>query len=100
MAQDDGYAGDVGPREAWDILAAHASAALVDVRTDAEWTYVGLPDLTRLGKDHVFYSYPGADHAFMDFTNPQRHHKEASEAAWPRTLEFFTSHLKGAAVSR
>lgn len=51
MAQDDGYAGDVGPREAWDILAAHASAALVDVRTDAEWTYVGLPDLTRLGKD-------------------------------------------------
>jgi carboxymethylenebutenolidase len=57
-------------------------------------------ELTRLGKDHVFHSYPGADHAFMDFTNPQRYHQEASEAAWPRTLEFFTTHLKGAAVGR
>ncbi len=50
MALDSGYAGDVGPREAWDILAAHASAVLVDVRTDAEWAYVGLPDLDRLSK--------------------------------------------------
>ena len=51
MADQKDYAGDVGPREAWDILAAHNNAALVDVRTDAEWAYVGLPDLGRLGKD-------------------------------------------------
>ena len=57
-------------------------------------------ELTRLGKPHKFYSYPGADHAFMDLTNPQRFHQEASEAAWPRTLEFFATHLKGAAVAR
>ena len=57
-------------------------------------------ELTRLGKEHTFYSYPGAGHAFMDFTNAERHHKEASEAAWPRTLEFFATHLKGAAVAR
>ena len=57
-------------------------------------------ELTRLGKAHQFYSYPGADHAFMDYTNSERFHQEASEAAWPRTLEFFAAHLKGAAVPR
>ena len=57
-------------------------------------------ELTRLGKEHTFYSYPGAGHAFMDFSNPERYHKEASEAAWPRTVEFFATHLKGAAVAR
>ena len=57
-------------------------------------------ELTRLGKEHTFYSYPGAGHAFMDFTNAERYHKEASEAAWPRTVDFFATHLKGAAVAR
>jgi carboxymethylenebutenolidase len=57
-------------------------------------------ELTRLGKPHQFYTYPGADHAFMDFTQPLRYQKEASDASWPRTLEFFAQHLKGAAVPR
>ena len=56
-------------------------------------------ELTRLGKPHQFFTYPGADHAFMDHTGP-RYHKEAAETSWPRTLEFFASHLKGAAVTR
>ena len=56
-------------------------------------------ELTRLGKPHTFFSYEGAGHAFMDFTNPDRHHEAAAEAAWPRTLEFFATHLKGAAVA-
>ena len=57
-------------------------------------------ELTRLGKDHTFHTYAGAGHAFMDYTNPDRHHKEAADAAWPRTLEFFATHLKAAAVAR
>ena len=56
-------------------------------------------ELTRLGKPHQFYSYDGAGHAFMDFTG-ERFHKEAAETSWPRTLEFFANHLKGAAVTR
>ena len=56
--------------------------------------------MTRLGKPHQFFSYPGADHGFMDFTNLERHHKEAADTSWPRTLEFFATHLKGAAVPR
>ena len=56
-------------------------------------------ELTRLSKPHQFYSYPGAGHAFMDFTSPERYHRGASEIAWPRTLEFFAAHLMGAPVA-
>lgn len=48
-----GYLSDVVPNEAWDILASGARAALVDVRTAAEWTFVGLPDLASLGTEVV-----------------------------------------------
>jgi carboxymethylenebutenolidase len=56
-------------------------------------------ELTRLGKAHRFYTYPGADHGFMDHTGT-RHQKEASQVSWPRTLDFFATHLKGAAVKQ
>lgn len=44
------YAGDIAPKEAWDLLAATPAAQLVDVRTVAEWSFVGLPDLSELGR--------------------------------------------------
>ena len=55
-------------------------------------------ELTHLGKTHRFYTYPGADHAFMDYT-ASRYQREASEISWPRTLEFFANHLKRAKVA-
>ena len=36
--------------EAWEILSAEPDTALIDVRTVAEWSFVGVPDLTSLGK--------------------------------------------------
>ncbi len=45
------YAGDIDVQKAWDILASDPKAQLIDVRTAAEWTYVGLPDLTPLGRE-------------------------------------------------
>ena len=44
------YAGDVDARGTWAALEAQPDAVLIDVRTRAEWNYVGLPDLSRLGK--------------------------------------------------
>ena len=41
---------NVSSREAWAALERDGDAALVDVRTVAEWSYVGLPDLAPLGK--------------------------------------------------
>jgi rhodanese-related sulfurtransferase len=45
------YAGDIDVKEAWDKLIADPKAQLIDVRTAAEWTYVGLPDLAPLGRE-------------------------------------------------
>lgn len=44
------YAGDVTAQEAWEILTQNPAAQLVDVRTTAEWAFVGLPDLSALGR--------------------------------------------------
>jgi rhodanese-related sulfurtransferase len=41
---------EISPRQAWDLLAADKHARLVDVRTEPEWAYVGVPDLADLGK--------------------------------------------------
>lgn len=43
-----GYAGDVTPDTAWKILSERPDAQLIDVRTRAEWSYVGLADLTSI----------------------------------------------------
>jgi rhodanese-related sulfurtransferase len=44
---------DVPPRQAWEALCSDPRAQLCDVRTDAEWNFVGLPDLSALGKQAV-----------------------------------------------
>ena len=52
-----GYAGDVTPATAWKILGEHKNAMLVDVRTRAEWNFVGLPDLASLAKKPVLVEW-------------------------------------------
>ena len=47
---NDSYAGDLAPQEAWDLLQREPGATLIDVRTDAEWRYVGRPNLAPLGR--------------------------------------------------
>ncbi|MBR0653079.1 rhodanese-like domain-containing protein [Roseomonas terrae] len=44
---------DIGPTETWQFLSEGPDTALVDVRTDAEWNFVGLVDLTAVGKQPV-----------------------------------------------
>jgi len=44
---------EVSPTETWQALNEDPRAMLVDVRTDAEWTYVGMPDLSATGKPVV-----------------------------------------------
>ena len=51
------YAGDVTPEQAWTVLRDEPGAVLVDVRTRAEWSYVGLPDLADLGKEVVLVEW-------------------------------------------
>ena len=56
-----GYAGDLLAVDAYALLGGDASAVLIDVRTSAEWAYVGTPDIHALGKTPFFLewqSYP------------------------------------------
>jgi rhodanese-related sulfurtransferase len=44
------YAGDVSAAEAWELLKSDPKAQLVDVRSMAEWNFVGLPELSGVGR--------------------------------------------------
>lgn len=41
---------NVDPKSVFAAITTEPRAQLVDVRTDAEWTFVGLPDLSAVGK--------------------------------------------------
>jgi rhodanese-related sulfurtransferase len=51
------YAGDLSPNDALNLIHDDTSARLVDVRTDAEWSYVGVPDLSTAASDLVLLSW-------------------------------------------
>lgn len=51
---DRGFAGDLSVEDAYAMLAKEENAALVDVRTQPEWQFVGVPDLAALGKEAIF----------------------------------------------
>ncbi|WP_374653065.1 rhodanese-like domain-containing protein [Dongia sp.] len=57
MNETGTYAGDVTPQAAWDALKGSPKACLVDVRTQPEWSFVGLPDLGSLGKKVLLASW-------------------------------------------
>jgi len=44
------YEGDISVADAWELLRGNPAAQIVDVRTSAEWNYVGLPDLSSIGR--------------------------------------------------
>ena len=57
-------------------------------------------ELTKHGKAHEFYTYAGADHAFMDPHHVGRYHAQADQLSWPRTLDFFRKYLVDAVPER
>ena len=65
-----GYAGDLSPRESWELLSKNQEGQLVDVRTVAEWNFVGVPDLSPLKRETVFCEWQrfpaGTNPAFVD----------------------------------
>lgn len=52
-----GYAGDIDPDRAWRLLREEKDALLVDVRTSAEWNFVGMADLSSVGKQPVMVEW-------------------------------------------
>lgn len=52
-----GYAGDIEPKEAWALLQSDPKAQLVDVRTAAEWTFVGVPNLGQVSRKAILVEW-------------------------------------------
>ena len=50
MSGDRPIVDEVDPVEAYRLLESEPETALIDARTQAEWAFVGLPDLAALGR--------------------------------------------------
>jgi len=48
---------DENPEETWSGLAGKSGAILVDVRTNAEWSFVGIPDLSPVNKQAMLIEW-------------------------------------------
>lgn len=78
------YCGDISCLEAWDKISNEPTTLLVDVRTQAEWSFVGVADLSSVGKVPVlveWVDFPNA-HPIADF--PGRLRKALEDANLPR----------------
>ena len=86
-AHDDSGIADWLPGQAWRELSANQRSGLVDVRTRPEWVYVGVPDLSTIGRRQVFVewrSFPEMceNTSFVDEVASEL------EPDWPDTLIF------------
>ncbi|RJO77221.1 rhodanese-like domain-containing protein [Nocardia panacis] len=51
------YAGDITAAQAWELLREHPDAILIDVRTEAEWKFVGVPDTSSIERPTVLIEW-------------------------------------------
>ena len=71
--------GEVNPDEAWGMLSSDRAARLIDVRTRAEWGFVGVPDIGELGARPVFVEWS----TFPDMSKNSAFAAEVEEAIGP-----------------
>lgn len=82
----NGYAGDVAPDTAWFALQNDPQARIVDVRTQPEWTYVGVVDTGAKASDPIMQEWQvwpqmSVDAAFIDKLAVQIEQSGADKAA-------------------
>ncbi|MCF8473380.1 MAG: hypothetical protein K9G26_01680 [Emcibacter sp.] len=65
------YTGDVTVEEAWEALSQNEGAVLIDVRTDAEWAFVGICNLSLINKSPILMSWQIFPHMGINATFAQ-----------------------------
>jgi len=80
---------DVPVRATWDRLAASPNAVLIDVRTRAEWTFVGLPDLNEIGKRVLTVEWQTCPESKVDAGFSERMTKVLDAAGASKDSELF-----------
>jgi rhodanese-related sulfurtransferase len=63
---------DVDVETTWEALVSRPKSQLIDVRTRAEWTYVGLPDLGSIGKRPILVEWQTFPDQAIDFRFAER----------------------------
>ncbi|MCY4031722.1 MAG: rhodanese-like domain-containing protein [Hyphomicrobiales bacterium] len=78
------YCGDISCQEAWDKISNEPATLLVDVRTQAEWSFVGVADLSSVGKIPVLVEWVDFPNARLIADFPGRLRKALEDANLPR----------------
>ena len=74
------YAGDLTVRECWDLLGKDDNAYIIDVRTAAEWAFVGLPDLEQGMQEIILQQWQNFPDMTIDGEFTGRLHEQLSKA--------------------
>ena len=80
---------DVSVSDTWGRLKTDAEAVLVDVRTRAEWAFVGLPDLSALSKRPILVEWQTFPDNREDPQFAERLETALSEAGVAKDTEVF-----------
>ncbi len=80
---------DVPVEEVWARLQNNANSVLIDVRTRAEWTFVGLPDLEKIGKRVLTVEWQTSPENRIDAAFPERLANVLDAAGAKKEVELF-----------
>jgi rhodanese-related sulfurtransferase len=80
---------DVPVEEVWALLEKDSSSVLIDVRTRAEWAFVGLPDLESIGKRVLTVEWQTSPERPVDEAFPERLKKVLDAAGTDNDTELF-----------
>jgi rhodanese-related sulfurtransferase len=80
---------DVPVEEVWARLEEDKGSVLIDVRTRAEWTFVGLPDLEKIGKRVLTVEWQTSPDSKIDAGFPERLTQVLDAAGATKDSELF-----------
>jgi rhodanese-related sulfurtransferase len=86
---------EISPEQGWALLNEVPGAKLVDVRTEPEWLYVGLPDLHSTSGTVLQISW----HIFPEMRTNQTFAEELQRAASPDDVLIFVCRSGGRSLA-
>src|SRR5262245_6704202 len=90
----------VSVEDAWARLKSDAGSVLIDVRTGAEWTSVGFPDLSSIGKKPLLIEWQTYPDGQVNAQFVDRANKALAALGASRTTELFFICRSGARSHR
>ena len=80
---------DVPVDDVWSRLKEDSTSLLIDVRTRAEWAFVGMPDLSEIGKRVLTVEWQTSPESRIDAAFPERLAEVLDAAGASKDTELF-----------